>query len=426
MEQSEPVPIDIKQWKGTPRNISDLSDELLLEICNFINERPYQAGEGHQQRFSRLVLVNRRFNRIATPFLYAHYCQSDGAIFADLSDSRPHAPYVATLFMFLRTIAEVPELAHLTKQVTFRCRPGHGQYMTLNSLGLPVGEQPGVLAKFNQKLFPVAEYEEEFLRGDGQVRLAVMLTHMPNLNDLTLSLNDPPHRWSEKPPERYPWHALFDIERDEILGNTYSFNKLQRLKIQFGTRAVGDLWPFFRLPALLTLELEAEGYPRPASWDCPAGTSPIKYLRIDDDEAKSGSALIPMISSCKALSSFKYKASDPWHDPHFDLELSLLVSALEKHATSLEKLVALVWAGHGSRRNYVGSLEGLHKLKSLRISLHVLVPQQGQQFLLPKSLRDLEVLQSANHIPAFEGHLQRLRAACIDQSIRFREHTNRW
>ncbi|KAF2111257.1 hypothetical protein BDV96DRAFT_650360 [Lophiotrema nucula] len=364
------------------KNLNDLPDELILGFFHALADisRDRVRDEARVSVFWPVCLVNRRFNAIATPFLYA-----------SLSVSR----------RLLRTLKDRVDLLANVQRCSFL----HHRHIFLRRFSralIKVAiEDLGV--SWPAALLGPMSYQEQ--SENDYWGIAAILCCTPKVRCILLHFDDIDSR------VHFAAGELISITLAPVIsaalrrgmGTVHNFQHLQEIKINMHNIPVEKVSSLFRLPSLRSVKLWGLHQSAPSTtdhdllWDCPPSTSFVERLWLWQADLPS-SIVAKAIGCCKDLRDFvHFEGEDQTREWYQDLLVSLLV-----HIDSLRNLRLGEWTS-----KYEG--EPLWDLRKLRVLERLDIPVRmvlgvggarnididhilGFGSVLPSSIKKLDLL----------------------------------
>lgn len=365
-----------------------LPDELLCEIFNRLKPDRFASNSyGVPKSFRRLALVNKRFNRIATPFLYERI-------------SFPHSEKRRRAIKLLKTLIKASALTSFVRDLSAfpdAINDALGP-VTLIDLAEIVQRAPALAS------CPV-DYQRQFgtdlLASRPDAMLAAVLHFVPHLESLTIRIN---FKWGRADRDEFPVYftaedfdqtltmRLIELSVTPSLASFSLFHRLTYVCIDKGhfpdDESTGSLAGldvhlvsfFLRLPCLKTfLGIGLCDMDKDSTWGCEEESSSVTRLELLHCEIGAAS-MRKVLRSCRALEKFACTRvcrncltedfGDDYDYSYTDIDHDLL-----RHRESLHDLE------FGTRACYHGNLRidepvktfaALHNLKTLQVDEHAL------------------------------------------------------
>ncbi|KAF2636369.1 hypothetical protein P280DRAFT_553147 [Massarina eburnea CBS 473.64] len=329
-----------EEQKGQRSFLDSLPEELILKIFDNIDEisGSIQPSDNNFQSkaYHPLTLVSRKFNRIATPFLY----------------SKITYPYTS-----LQTVMDRHELLQDVHVLNMTNGPVNRRFM------FPTRYLDHILDRISDRAQrPRIPQPTHMIRPSRffseAIILVVILNRTPYIREINIVDEG---RWNIR-----PYKSIFRPVLDSIIlattgngiGKVHTFDHLHTLKVNMGGMRISLASSLFKLKSLnhLTMvnlpgEFTDQKPERDDVWTCALGSSSVQHLRLrfdynwgfyqthlpwDSDKMNiSASGIVSAITSCKDLRSFSTSSigtGDGWLD---------VVEALLVHKHSLTALELL-------------------------------------------------------------------------------------
>ncbi|XPS73036.1 hypothetical protein M3J09_005189 [Ascochyta lentis] len=332
-----------------------IPEELLAQIISLVEPQQGLAG---------LCRMNRRLNRIATPFLYEKYLTSYGSI-----TSR----YVTTLTRRL-------DLAACVKTLRW-------DYSTLAKHRISVFDSNDLQNTLRAFHYPVSTFATrcaeaiEDARGNGELTdsfFTTVLLHTPNLQKVEVIdkwYGDDVRscrRWIDPIRMRVP----------------HDFCHLKSASITMACMQFDDVIVLMRLPSLRTLQLCSLVEPEVRAVGL--GIPPKAFSNVDDLSFRScrlnWKTVAWMMAPCKILQRFSYVSFNlallRFSTP---ADLEDLKKTLDQHSASLEhvEIEVDVLVSSGEDHGEIGSFTGYPQLRYQRVWLNPFKPYRELGLLTP-------------------------------------------
>ncbi|KAF2116848.1 hypothetical protein BDV96DRAFT_645251 [Lophiotrema nucula] len=285
---------------------NSLPDELLLEVLHYL-AGSNDVIDHNPKVFHPLSLVNRRLNRVVTPFLYSHIGPDAGALstFATRPELLQHVREIAWSF---------------NDKAVFRRRTKQQLISHIEQIPLP---WPASI------ISDATDNQLDFLE------MGAILCQTANVRAMRLTVWPRSSNFDPGLTDCLPLLFQSDcLSRDQIHG----FGNLQSLTIDLNKVSAERIACLFRLQSLKHLDIDKlpglESSEEIDSWHCPPGTSPIESLRVDTSN-ENPAVVLKAIQSCRSLQLFEVETTyQNIHRGFFDE----VMNALIEHRTSLTHL----------------------------------------------------------------------------------------
>ncbi|KAF2261914.1 hypothetical protein CC78DRAFT_583181 [Lojkania enalia] len=272
--------------------MDSLPDELLAQILAVVVGEEDTAF--HVRR--TLCLVNHRFCRIVSPWLYVAY--------------EPHG--TTNHLDFLLPLARHEVLADAVKTVGY-CAEGSRE-----PSAAPLRIPKEVMSKIESLEFPVPQpLDYALARWDDELGLLALISLTANLQELRVDQTSYEARHDQKnesPKRRIPiWlYPIREAALGKSFGTAHSFDKLADFTIGMHAVKTDSIAPVFYLPSLRRLRLTnwVEDSNAATDWPVPAASSFIEELSFVGCAAPAV-PLAAMIVSCKTLRKFDFFYAGP-------------------------------------------------------------------------------------------------------------------
>ncbi|KAF2488522.1 hypothetical protein BU16DRAFT_568397 [Lophium mytilinum] len=304
----------------------------LLDLPNELVDQVVSNLSGHKTDLCNLSLVSRRVRNITKATLYGLYSYE---LFQQAYSFRP----------FLRTILRDPMLASYTRTAKIRVwRTAADIYSFLNEPDPPRREDLQLFVDAGRyvSLNSEPDWYESIIRGVEDAEVMLLVSQLPNLRELHLAM---------PPSTRLRWHFVSNEAQKARHGLPAMYHSLTRLCVENGAGEggfqVGTLAPFLGLPSLRIFEAyqcqSQNGLWTAANFNAFAEQN-IAAFGITSINLEwsilSIEAITALITSCKALKSFKYthhyRAAPRLSIDQFDARQ--LIKVLSRHCETLEHL----------------------------------------------------------------------------------------
>jgi hypothetical protein len=375
--------------------MDSLPDEIIVQIFEYL-AAPIVALDGPTQNTTalyHLCLVSRRFNHIATAFLFRTYEHNS-------------TPFSA--LRLLRVIQRRPVLAENIKVI--RHKAAYKHFMDESEYP-PIDRVAVLLASEKLKIPESANMEWRMGNTGDDLELAMLLFQTPKLERLYV------RTWKHKLDQEPSWQmplwvvGITHIAHGDAFGNVHRFSTLRHLYLDVHRIEATPFFPFFTMPSLAELTLCHWGemavfeedpefvYGRQWTWPLRENNIERLILKLPFVSSKTVSNAI---LSCKALKYFEV------HEYSLEIEstgwnwYSGLSTALAAQGDSLEELI-VTDTYHLDLAQDIGFLDLLYDLSHLRvlkIPFYILVGPEGSRLdgpdsssaLLPLSIEKLIIL----------------------------------